>query len=96
MNMTVNRIGHLDPVPPGKKPGRNDHVGGSDKADTIHLSSEAMKKAEMYQVVELIKSAPGLDDARIAELRQKINDPAYLNEKVINATADNILNAWFA
>ena len=94
--MTINRIGHLEPVPPGKKPGRNDQVGGNDRADTINVSSEAMKKAEAYQVVELIKSAPELDEARIAELRQKIDDPEYLNQKVINATADNILNAWFA
>jgi len=94
--MTVNRIGHVDPIPTGKKPGRSEPLGGNDRADTINLSSDAMKKAEMYQVVELIKSAPEADEARIAELRQKINDPSYLNEKVIKATADNILNAWFA
>jgi negative regulator of flagellin synthesis FlgM len=94
--MTVNRIGHVDPIPPGKKPGRNEQVGGDNKADTINLSAEAVEQAERYQVLELIKSAPELDDARIAELRQKIDDPAYLNEKVINATAENILNAWFA
>jgi negative regulator of flagellin synthesis FlgM len=94
--MTINRIGHLEPVPPGKKPGRNDQVGGNDKADTINVSSEAMKKAEMYQVVELIKAVPELDEARIIELRQKIDDPAYLNDRVINGTADKILNAWFA
>ena len=94
--MTVNRIGHVDPIPPGKKPGRSEQVGGNDRTDSINLSSEAMKKAEIYQVVELIKSAPAMDTARIAELRQKIDDPAYLNEKVINATAENILNSWFA
>jgi len=94
--MTVNRISHVDPIPTGKKPGRSEQVGGNDKADVIDLSSEATKKAELYQVVELIKSAPELDDARIAELRQKINDPSYIDEKVIKATADNILNAWFA
>jgi negative regulator of flagellin synthesis FlgM len=55
-----------------------------------------MEQAERYQVLELIKSAPEIDDARIAELRQKIDDPAYINEKVINATAENIINAWFA
>jgi negative regulator of flagellin synthesis FlgM len=55
-----------------------------------------MEKAERYQILELIKSAPELDDARIAELRQKIDDPAYINEKVINAAAENILNALFA
>jgi len=94
--MTVNRIGHLEPIPPGKRPGRNEHLGGSDSTDTISLSTEAKVKAERYQVLELIKSAPELDEARIAELRQKIDDPAYLNERVINATAENILNSWFA
>jgi len=92
--MTINRIGQLDPIQPGKKPGRNDHVGGSDRTDSITLSPEAKEKAEMYQVVELIKSAPDLDDVRIAELKQKINDSAYLNEKVINATAEKIMDAW--
>ena len=94
--MTVNRISHVDPIPTGKKPGRSEQVGGNDRADTINLSSDAMKKAELYQIVELIKSAPELDEARIAELRQKIDDPSYLNEKVIKATADNILSSWFA
>jgi len=94
--MTVDRIGHVEPIPTGKKPGRSEQVGGTDRADTINLSSDAVKKAEMYQVVELIKSVPEVDEARIAELRQKINDPSYLNDKVIKATADNILNAWFA
>jgi negative regulator of flagellin synthesis FlgM len=94
--MTVNRIGHVEPIPPGKRPGRNEQVGGDKKADTINLSAEAMEKAEKYQVIELIQSAPDMDDARIAELRQKIDDPEYLNDKVINATAEKILNAWFA
>jgi len=94
--MTVNRIGPLEPIQPGKKPGRNESVGGSDRTDTISLSTEAKEKAERYQVLELIKSAPELDEARIAELREKIDDPAYLNDRVINATADKILNAWFA
>ncbi|MCL2758694.1 MAG: flagellar biosynthesis anti-sigma factor FlgM [Treponema sp.] len=94
--MTVNRIGHVEPIPPGKKPGRSEQVGGNDRTDSINLSSDAMKKAEMYQIVELIKAAPELDDSRIAELRQKIDDPSYLNEKVIKSTADNIVSAWFA
>ena len=67
--MTIDRIGHLDPIQPGKKAGRNDQVRGGDQVDSINLSSEAKEKAEIYQVVELIKSAPELDDSRIAELR---------------------------
>jgi negative regulator of flagellin synthesis FlgM len=70
-------------------------VEGTDRTDSINLSREAIEKAEVSQVVELIKSAPDLDDAKIAELRQKINDPSYFNERVINATADKILDSMF-
>jgi negative regulator of flagellin synthesis FlgM len=94
--MTVNRIGHVEPILSGKKPGRNEQVGGNNKADTINLSAQAMEQAEKYQVLELIKSSPELDEARIVELREKLEDPSYLNEKVLNATAENILSAWFA
>jgi len=93
--MTVNRIGHVEPIPTPKKPGRSEPLGGNDKADTITLSAQAKEQAEKYQVLELIRSTPEMDEVRIAELRQKINDPSYLNDRVINATADNILNAWF-
>jgi len=96
MIMTVDRIGHVEPITPGKRPGRSEQTGGNIRTDSISLSSEAMKKAEMYQVVELIKAAPELDDAKIAELRQKIEDPEYLNDKVINATAEKLVNAWLA
>jgi negative regulator of flagellin synthesis FlgM len=94
--MTINRIGHVEPILSGKKTGRNEPVGGDDKADSINLSSRAMEQAERYQVLELIKATPELDEARIAELRQKMEDPSYINDRVINATADNIINAWFA
>jgi len=94
--MVIDRIGPLEPIPSGKRPGRSEKVGGNDKADSINLSAQAVEQAERYQVLELIRSAPDLDEARIAELRQKINDPSYLNQRVINATAENILNAWYA
>jgi len=94
--MTVDRIGHIDPIQPGKRPGRAESARGSlDRTDSINLSSDARAKAEIYQVIELIKTSSdaGISEARIAELREKINDPSYINNS-ISATADNILNAW--
>jgi len=93
--MTVDRIGHVEPIPPSKRPGRSENAGGSDKADTISLSTQAMEQAERYQVIELIKSSPDLDEARIVELRQKLDDPSYLKD-AIGKTADNILAGWLA
>jgi len=94
--MTVDRIGHVEPISPGKRTGRSERAGGNEKTDTINLSADAMAKAERYQVLELIKAAPELDEARIVQLRQQLDDPSYINDRVIKATADNILNAWFA
>jgi anti-sigma28 factor (negative regulator of flagellin synthesis) len=92
--MMVDRISHIEPIQSGKKPGRAESVYGADRTDSINLSSEAREKAEVYQVVELIKSAEETSEARITELRQKINDPSYFNQQVLNATADNIIGAW--
>jgi hypothetical protein len=91
--MMIERIGPLDPIQPGNRPGRSDQPRGGDRTDTISLSQEARERAEVYQVVELIKSAPELDDAQINALRQRINDPAYINER-IGATADRIMDAF--
>ena len=92
--MMVERIGPMDPIQPGNKPGKSDQLRGGDRTDTISLSPEAREKAELYQVVELIKSTPELDDAQIAAIRERINNPAYLNERIISATADKIMDAF--
>jgi len=92
--MMVERIGPMDPIQPGNRTGKSDPLRGGDRSDSISLSPEARAKAELYQVVELIKSVPELDDSQIAALREKINDPSYLNERTISATADRIMNAF--
>ena len=91
--MMVGRVEQLSPIQPGNKPGKSDQVRGGDRTDTISLSQEARAKAEIYQVVELIKSVPDLDDAQIASIRERINDPAYLNGTV-NAAAGRIMDAF--
>ena len=90
----VERIGSLDPIQPGNRVGRSDQLRRGDRTDSISLSPEAREKAEVYQIVELIKAVPELDDAQITALREKINDPAYLNERVISGAADSIMDAF--
>lgn len=93
MSMTIDRIGSPEPIQPGKKPGPNSRVSQAEKSDSISLSSEAVEKAEFYRALELVASAPDIREDRVAELRQKIDDPAYIEER-ISATADRIMDVF--
>ena len=95
MSMTINKIGSIEPIQPGKKPERSNQVSGGLNTDTISISSEAQEKAELLRAQELAASAPEVRAERIAEMKIKINDPSYLNERVINATADNLIGTLF-
>jgi negative regulator of flagellin synthesis FlgM len=92
--MTIDRIGSPDPIQPGKKPGRNDRIRESGGVDSINLSEEAKKKSELYQAIKTVSAAPDVRMDRVTELKEKINDPAYLSEEIINATADKIMEAF--
>jgi negative regulator of flagellin synthesis FlgM len=92
--MTIDRINSIDPIPPGKKPGQNNRINEAAKSDSIAVSSEAVEKGELYQAIEVVSSASDVRADRIAELREKINDPSYINDTIVNATADKIMEAF--
>ena len=93
--MTIDRIGSIDPIQPGKKPGRANQVNESNRTDSINISSQALEKAELLRIQELASNAAEIRADRVAELKEKINDPSYLNDKVMNATADKLIDALF-
>jgi len=93
--MTIDRIGSIDPIQPGKKTGRAGQINETPKADSISISSAAQEKAELYRVKEIAAAAPDIRLERIAELKAKINDPSYLDDKIINATANKLIDALF-
>ena len=95
MSMTIDRIGTIDPIQPGKKPGRTDQVRMPQGADSINISSEAQEKAELLRVQKLAAAAADIRAERVAELKGKINDPAYINETVLNATANRLIDTFF-
>jgi negative regulator of flagellin synthesis FlgM len=91
MSMTIDRIGPLDPIQNGQKTGKTGRLNQNEKADFIAFSAEAKEKGELYQAMELVSTASDIRIDRVEELRRKINDPAYINDTIINATAEKIL-----
>jgi negative regulator of flagellin synthesis FlgM len=93
--MTIGKVDFIDPIPPGKKPGRATQVNETSQTDSINISSEAVKKAETYRAMEMVNAAPDVRADRIEELKTRINDPSYINDKVLDATADKLIDALF-
>jgi negative regulator of flagellin synthesis FlgM len=93
--MTIDRLSSIDPVQPAKRPGKTAQVSESPKSDSISISSEAQEKAELMRTQELAAAAQDVRVERVAELKEKINDPAYLDDRVLNATANKLIDTLF-
>jgi negative regulator of flagellin synthesis FlgM len=92
--MTIDRINHVEPIQPGKKTGKTGQVSKDIESDSISLSSEALEKAELYRAMELVSAAEDIRAERVAELKRKLNDPSYINDALIRATANKIAGAF--
>ena len=95
MSMTIDRVGPIDPIQPGNKPEAAKRVNRSRGADSISISSEAQERAELLRAQQLAAAAPEIRAERIAELKEKINDPSYMNDGVLNATAERLIDSLF-
>ncbi|MCX7024429.1 MAG: flagellar biosynthesis anti-sigma factor FlgM [Spirochaetes bacterium] len=93
--MTIDRLNPIDPMQNPPKTGSAGRIGKGDRGDSINLSSEAVEKSELFSAIEIAKNAPDVRADRIAELKSRINDPDYIDDTVISATADRIIDQFF-
>jgi negative regulator of flagellin synthesis FlgM len=89
--MMIDRLNPLESIQ-STKPVAAARVDRSSKSDSVSLSPEAVERAELFSAIELAKAAPDIREERIAELKAKIDDPGYITNAVLSATADRILD----
>ncbi len=63
------------------------------ESDSISISQEAKDMAEALYMEKVANETPNVRADRIAEVKEKIKDPNYLNNAVINSAADKFLSA---
>ena len=89
--MNIDKVNRLNSI---SKPAGRGPVGKTSAArgkDTVSLSPEALRSAEMEKYREIAKAAPDIRMDRINEVKAKINDPAYYNdETLLKGLADKI------
>lgn len=92
--MTIEGIGAVDPI--GKEVKiRKNHEAQSPKqaSDAVEFSSESRIKGEFHLAKEQVHNTPDVRADIIARAKEKINDPAYLNDPaVIDTVARRIVD----
>ena len=92
--MMIERLGGLDPLK---------NVQSSQKMvnkapvkmgeDTVSVSAEAKEMAEAYYLTEVASSTPDVRSDLVSQIKEKIKDPAYINNAVISSTADKFMES---
>ncbi|MFW6288667.1 MAG: flagellar biosynthesis anti-sigma factor FlgM, partial [Spirochaetota bacterium] len=62
--------------------------------DSVSFSNEAKIKAEMLRVAEQVKQAPDVREDRIAEVKRKLEDPDYIDNRVVEHVAEQIMDMF--
>ena len=65
----------------------------SHEADTISVSAEAKEMAEVYYMEKVANETPDVRADSVAEVKEKLKDPNYLNNAVLSSAADKFLSA---
>lgn len=92
--MTVERLGPVDPVSKFNKSDKTSKPVKKDGADSISFSEEARSKGEIYRATEEAKLAPEIRQDRVDEVKKKLQDPNYINDKVIEAVAEQVIDLF--
>ena len=88
--MTINNISGVNSVKGCSGIEKSAKAVKVPEQDTITLSSEAKAMGEVYAISEELRAVPDIRMDKVEAAVQKMKDPNYLNETVINNVADKI------
>jgi negative regulator of flagellin synthesis FlgM len=87
----LNPISQVNPPTPQRiRPGK----AVPPTEDIIDLSAEALAKAERYYLDKVASETPDVRTALVEEVKEKIKNPAYINQAVLDSVADKLLDTW--
>ena len=83
--MTINRIGPLDSINKLNKSEKVQANKNLESGDSIKVSKSAIDKAELFKASSIAKNSPDIRADKVAEVMKKLQDPNYINSKVIDS-----------
>lgn len=92
--MTIEGLGPVDPISKYNKTDKTSRPKKAEKSDSINVSEEAKNMGEIYKAAESVKSSPDVRQDKIAEIKEKLKDPSYIDNKVVESVADSIMEMF--
>ncbi len=93
--MMIDKISGVNPLNNLQNTKRTNNVSTvNTSSDEISISNEAKALADAYYLDKVAKETPDVRENLVEAVKQKIQDPNYLNDATIAATADQILSAF--
>lgn len=93
--MMISKVSETNVINTLQNAKRTNNVSNSQiYSDEISVSDEAKAAAEVHFLNEVAKETPDVRQDVVERIKLKIQDPNYLSEATIAATADKILSAY--
>jgi flagellar biosynthesis anti-sigma factor FlgM len=93
--MVIDKIGSINNITESKKTKNINKAKDIKQGDSIQISSEGKKAADIAKVNQLVNQASDVRTERVKEIKAQIADGTYNfdNQKILELVADKIANA---
>ncbi|MCQ2603609.1 MAG: flagellar biosynthesis anti-sigma factor FlgM [Spirochaetia bacterium] len=92
--MTINSLGGVSQIEGCTSIEKSVQSVRISEADSISVSSEAKAMGEVYAISEDLHTIPDIRMDKVEAAIQKLQDPNYINQAVINSVADKIADMF--
>ena len=92
--MNIEGIGPIDPISKLTKSHKTHKAEKADPKDSINISADAKTMGEVYKIAEQVKAADDIRWDRVEEVKEKLKDPNYINDTVVDDVADSIMKLF--
>lgn len=92
--MTIEGLGPIQPNQPVNRSERPQEGRNARQGDSVSLSDEARVRAELFQATEQVRGSEDVRADRVAEVREKLKDPSYMDNTVLSTVADRLMDVF--
>jgi len=91
----IDKIGGVNPLNNVQNTKRTQGTGNvKSSPDSISVSSEAKEMAQAFYLKGIADETPDVRMDLVEQIKQKIKDPSYLSNEVINSAAEKIMSSY--